>query len=104
MLSSEINENTVFEWNEYRIKLLVWCITRRELKIGIKDLSSIIYYYLKDMLLNYHINNDRCSNIKYLSNNNTNIDVCIQHIHNNYHLYFVNNCTQDEKVLLEIII
>ena len=60
----------VFEWKEEKVKLLIFGVVRDNISIGIPDISSIIYYYLLNMLLNYHINNNKHSNIKYMNNNN----------------------------------
>ena len=62
--------NYVFEWTKPMIKLLIFGFVRDNINFAIPDISLIIYLYLLNMLLNYHINNNKYSNIKYMSNNN----------------------------------
>ena len=61
--------NKIFEWKEEKVKLLIFGFVRDYIAIAIPDISSIIYYYLSTMLFGYHINNNKYSTVKYMSNN-----------------------------------
>lgn len=74
----EINK-TVFEWDAKKVELFVFGYVREQIQSAIPDISSIIHYYVKDMLFDYHINNTKYSNIKYLSNDNIICDFRIMH-------------------------
>ena len=84
-----------FEWTEEKVKLLIFGVVRDTIDGAtgsiivhpgaIPDVSSIIIYYLKDTFCNYHINNSKYSNIKYLSNNNIICNLAIK-ILQSYHI------------------
>ena len=63
------NNDPIFEWNEETAKLFTVAFVRNNVNRAIPEISSIVYYYLRDILFDYHINNYKYSKIKYLSNN-----------------------------------
>ena len=77
----------IFQWNEKNINLLMYGYTRNNINFGIPDICSIIYIYLFDLLLNYHISNSKYCNLKYLSNNNI---ICNFNMHGNDIIYLYN--------------
>ena len=64
----ENNRNKLFEWNEQIVSLLVFGYVRENINFAIPDISSVINNYLKNMFFDYHINNKKYCNVKYLSN------------------------------------
>ena len=62
-------ESMVFEWNDDKITLLCRGYTRNNIKMGINDISSIIFKYIKHVFKDYHINNEQYSKLSYMSDN-----------------------------------
>ena len=77
---SQLATEAIFEWNKEKCQLICFGYLRQFIKIGIADIGSILYKYLSSMLFDYHINNDKYSNIKYMSNNTL---LCNYYIKNN---------------------
>ena len=73
-----------FEWTDNKINLISFGMTRKYSKYAVPDISSIIIIYLKNMLINYHINNNNYSKIKYMSNNTF---LCNFYFNNTKHYY-----------------
>ena len=68
--TSNTSRLVVFEWTEDKILFLTIGYTRIYIKMCVNDISSIIFKYLKNLLINYHINHPQHSNLTYMSNNN----------------------------------
>ena len=79
--NTESNYDQVFEWDDEKLDTLVYGYTRNNIKFGIPDISSIILIYIKHLFVNYHINNKKYSNIKYMNNNTI---ICNFRITNNF--------------------
>ena len=67
--TSRTSQNKPFEWDNYKIELLVYGMIRKNVnkKVGVRDISAIILYYTKNTLKDYHLHNSNYSTIKYLS-------------------------------------
>ena len=67
--NDDIDIIKIFEWKEENIRLLAVGYTRNNINFGIYDISSIIFKYIKSMLIHYNINSNKYSKIKYMSDN-----------------------------------
>ena len=82
-LSTHLPTESIFEWNEEKCLLLCFGYLRQFIKIGISDIGSILYKYLSSMMFDYHINNNKYSSIKYMSDNTFLLDFTTKNTKNN---------------------
>ena len=61
--------STVFKWSDDKILFLIFGYLKINIELGIDDISSIIFKYLKNFFIDYHINNKKYSNLSYMSDN-----------------------------------
>ena len=56
-------------WNKRMINILISGLARQNIQHAITDICGIIFMYLFNMLMNYHINNVLYTNINYFNDN-----------------------------------